>query len=139
MFSVLFLKELAHEEKILFQYISSWLTVKIRKHQKYRLYLNSLGVICLNMFVFLVKLKIFSSGVSKGTYKNKNKWHVQKVIFIRPGPEAQKTNRGSGFQDLCSTFPISVALNKCGKTNWNNKVHHHPVQVRNKKVVFVSS
>lgn len=34
---------------------------------------NTLGVIYLNMFVFLGKLKIFSPGVLKGTYKNKNK------------------------------------------------------------------
>ena len=49
---------------------------------------------------------------------------------------AQNRKGGGEFRDLCSTFPISVALNGCGKTNWKNKVHHHPAQVRNEELVL---
>lgn len=60
-------KKLTHlrGRKILFQGISYRLTVKIRKRPKHQLYLSILDVVCLNMFVFLVKLKIFPLGVSK--------------------------------------------------------------------------
>lgn len=66
-------KKVAHlrSRKILLQPVCYSLTIKTHQCQKHQFHLNILGVICLNMFVFLVKLKIFSCGVSEGTFRLK--------------------------------------------------------------------
>lgn len=72
--SLFYSKRLKHEdeEKLLFSgciFLSSLLKYShVRKHQ---LYLNILNVICLNMFVFSVGLRMFPLVLLKGTFKLK--------------------------------------------------------------------
>jgi hypothetical protein len=59
------------KKKSVFWVYFTGLTVKIQTHPKHQLYLNILNVICLNMFVFLVELKMFFPGVFEGTFELK--------------------------------------------------------------------